>query len=67
MRIKNLIRTHKDTDAGEKLDSDLDALMDKYDENEKKPVETKKESKKTTGKDGKADTAAVQDAELSIL
>jgi len=39
MRIKTLTHAHDDDNKENKLDSELDSLMDKYDTNEKKPSE----------------------------
>ena len=58
---------HDDDSAATKLDNDLDALMDKYDSNDKKPAETKKVSTKAKSSDSKVSNADIQDAELKIL
>ena len=50
MSLKTHLRAHKDDSAAEKLDNDLDSLMDKYDEAEKKPKEDVKLEKKTNSK-----------------
>lgn len=57
-------RSHDDTN---KLDSDLDALMDKYDSNENKPAAPKKALKKSANNSGGASNSDIQDAELKIL
>ena len=56
-----------DDSPSSKLDNDLDALMDKYDNNEKKPAETKKVATKAKSSDSKVSNADIQDAELKIL
>jgi hypothetical protein len=66
LRIKTAINAHGDDTKESKLDSDLDALMDKYDTPEKKPVELKKSSSKVDS-GSNASSAAIQDAELKIL
>lgn len=50
---------HDDDSAATKLDNDLDALMDKYDSNDKKPAETKKVSTKAKSSDSKVSNAEI--------
>ena len=56
-----------DDDSKSKVDSDIEALMDKYDSNEKKPEAPKKAAKKSDSNSGGASKSEIQDAELKIL
>ena len=60
-------KTHDDESPAAKQDSELDALMDKYDSNEKKPEQPKKAPKKSESNSGAASKSEIQDAELKIL
>lgn len=62
-----MVHAHGDDTKEDKLDSDLDALMDKYDTPEKKPAEMKKSPQKAGPNSTGASAAQVQDAELRIL
>ena len=62
-----MITRNRDDDSPDaKLDQSLDALMDKYDSNEKKPEQPKKVEKKSSSNSG-ASKSEIQDAELKIL
>lgn len=61
------MRGHDEESAASKVDSELDALMDKYDSNEKKPEQPKKAPKKSESNSGGATKSEIQDAELKIL
>ena len=62
-----MIDAHKEDDKESKMDSDLDALMDKYEEQDKKPVVSKETTKKTSLNQNGATASDIQDAELRIL
>ena len=46
MRLKTEMHAHDDENKKSKMDSDIDALMDKYEEAEKKPAKAKASPKK---------------------
>ena len=61
------MRGHDDESPASKLDGDLEALMDKYDSNEKKPAAPKSAPRKADSNSGGASKSEIQDAELKIL
>jgi hypothetical protein len=61
------MRGRDDESPASKADSELDALMDKYDSNEGKPAAPKRAAKKAEGNSSGASKSDIQDAELRIL
>ena len=61
------MRGRDDESPASKAESELDAVMDKYDSNEGKPAAPKRAAKKAEGNSSVATKSDIQDAELRIL